>query len=178
MTEEKKEVVEKEAVEEKSEEEVEEKVEAKKESAEGSNESEAEEDKDDFSVFVTEDDLFDIIVRCQMNDGKLLVEEVDEDFDKDGKIKEITFEFKRPSQGDLALINTQSGKWIASSVSAEDQDVYKNLMTMEYARLLVLVRSWNLKESLTTDAVARLDPKIVKSITNQMRDKIGLDGII
>lgn len=176
MTEEKKEPVEK--AEDGApyvEEEVEEKVEPKKVADEEPRVENVEED--DFSIFVSDSDTFDIEIKCYRDNDELKVEGVDTEYDVDKKAKAIKVTFKRPSQGDLTLINTQAGRWTSSQIVDSDE-TYKNLMSLEFARIIVLIREWNLSEALTVDVLATLDPKIVKSMIYKVREKISMDGII
>lgn len=131
------------------------------------------EDKGSFSVFVTEDDTIDIIVSCYKKDGHLMVKNVDNEYDEKEVQKNILVTFKRPSQSDALLISRQ-----ASLDTVSEEVAIGNLTIMEYARIMVLIRKWDLAESINSDNLAKLDPKIIKAMIYELRDKIALEGII
>ena len=132
---------------------------------------------EDFSIFITDSDTFDIDIQCYKDGNELKVKGIDGDYDDTRKSKKISIKFKRPSQGDLTLINTQAGKWSSSPIMESD-DTYRNLMSLEFARMIVLIREWTLPDPLTVDVLVTLDPKIVKAIVYEVREKISMDGII
>ena len=131
------------------------------------------EDRDSFSVFVTEDDTVNIIVSCYKKDGNLMVKNVDNEYDEKETPKNISVIFKRPSQSDALLISRQ-----ASIDTVSEEVAISNLTIMEYARIMVLIRKWDLAEVINSDNLAKLDPKIIKAMIYGLRDKIALEGII
>jgi len=131
------------------------------------------EDRDSFSVFVTEDDTVNIVVSCYKKDGNLMVKNVDNEYDEKETPKNISVIFKRPSQSDALLISRQ-----ASIDTVSEEVAISNLTIMEYARIMVLIRKWDLAEVINSDNLAKLDPKIIKAMIYGLRDKIALEGII
>lgn len=130
----------------------------------------------DFSPFVTEDDRFDIFVACYKDErGVLLVDRVDEDFKEDDpRVRKIKFVFKNPNQGDCNVVTTQ-----AKMVMNEDEKPnIADLTNLEWARLMVLIRSWSLVEELNNANLIKLSPKVIRSVVFAIRDEIGLEGII
>lgn len=124
-------------------------------------------------IFVTESDLFDIIIKYYNKDNKLFVKSVDEEFDDlNSNSKTINITLKYPSQGDCMAIER--------SVIGVDNasDNLKTFLRMEYSRFLVLARKWSLTEKLEESQVIKLHPKIVKGIFHEVREKIGLDGLL
>ncbi len=129
-----------------------------------------------FSPFVTEDDKFDILVKCYKDDkDEIMVSRVDFSFDdKREDIKEIRFTFKHASQGDFNIISNQGG----TIVNEDDTPDHVNLNKLEFARLLVLIRDWNLPQELSNVNIVNLNPKIIKSVIYGLREKISLEGIL
>ena len=127
------------------------------------------------SIFITEDDVFDISVRCHNDDkGRVLVEGQDEEFDPENEaIDEIKMVFKYPSQGDSELI-LRTKKIFDPS---EDTDL-RSFMALEFARIIILIRDWNLEEEVNRDNIFSLSTKIVKSVTEAVREELGTEAII
>ena len=123
------------------------------------------------SIFITEDNTFDVFITYYHKDEKLFVEGEDEDFDSSEKAKEFTMTFKHPDQGDLSKISLTSNPGI-SNVEVSD------ILRLELARVLVLMRKWTLEKELSNENIMNLDPKIVRSIINKMMEKIGTEGMI
>jgi len=128
-----------------------------------------------FSPFIYESDTFDIIIKCYKDEKLgLLVDKVDTEFEESKlEVREITFTFKYPSQGDFNIISTQAG----TIVNEDDTPNHINLNKLEFARLLVLVRKWSLPEELSNPNLVDLDPKIVKAVIYGLREKLNLNGI-
>jgi len=129
-----------------------------------------------FSPFVTENDRFDIFVKCykEKND-EIIVKNVDIGFDDERKdIKEIKFTFKHASQGDFNIISSQAGLVVNEDDKADNVSLNK----LEFARLLVLIRDWNLPYELNNSNIIGLNPKIVKAVIYDLREKISLEGIL
>ena len=134
---------------------------------------ETKQDKPDVNedIFIGEDDTFDIKVRWYKFDGKVMVAREDDEFDeKYEQVNEFTVTFKYPSQGDYEII-------IGSSAyrSPEDMTV-TNIVQLELARMVTLVRKWSLKQDISR--MIELDPNIVKSILRSIREEIGMKGIL
>lgn len=125
-------------------------------------------------LFITENSLFQISVKYNDDKGKISVERIDDDFAVVDKTKEITVTLKYPSQGDCDRIMS-SGKTMGAN--NKEMDI-RDVVQMEFLRLLVLVRKWNLKSALNNENIMKLQPKIVKSMIVAVRDIIGLDGIL
>ena len=125
-------------------------------------------------IFITENHTFDIVVKYYKKDDKLYVDQVDDEFDQKETYKDFSVTFKYPDQGDTARITAA-----ASSISpnAENIDV-RDLINLEFSRVLCLVRKWTLDQPVNNNNILKLHPKIIKGIVVQMRDLIGMDGII
>jgi len=125
--------------------------------------------------FVTESDVFEVLVRYYRENHSFYIEGVDDDFKEEVEdVQEIICTLKYPNQGDITLINAQASNF---SVEAENFDL-RDLAHLEFIRFLVLVRKWNLDETLNNAAVIQLHPKIIKTICMKIREEIGLEAII
>ena len=127
------------------------------------------------SVFVTEDDVFDITLSFYKENGKMYVSGVDDDFDVSKAKDEFLATFKYPSQGDSELIMNMSRQ--ASNGNASDLTV-PDFMKMEVARMMVLIRKWSAGTDLTSEKIYQLHPKIVKGLVAALRQEMGTEGII
>jgi len=125
-------------------------------------------------IFVTESDTFDVVVRYYKKEDVLIVSDVDDDFDDKVSCSSFTATFKYPDQGDAGRIGTQS---LSLKGGLEELDV-REFLGLEFSRVLCLIRKWTIDQDLTNSAILKLHPKIVKSLINQVRIKIGTDGII
>lgn len=127
--------------------------------------------------FVTENDTFDVVTKYYKIDKKIIVEDVDDDFDtKNTNIKTLICTFKYPSQADSSIIGLQS-RQINNSVGKSEFGI-TDYIQLELYRLLTLIRKWNLKDELNNASVMNLNPKIIKAITSKIRIEIGTEGII
>jgi hypothetical protein len=123
------------------------------------------------SIFITEDDTFDIEIKWYKKDKQLYIDGISDNYDaKDNKENCFTITFKYPSQGDAQLIMGGLSYKKSDDISMSD------LVQMELFRLSVLCRRWTLKQDV--DQMINLDPYIVKSIVHKVRDEIGMKGII
>lgn len=125
-------------------------------------------------IFITEKDTFDIVVKYYKKDGVLYVKEVDDEFDDKEPCIDFSITFKYPDQGDTARITTGANR---ISADIENIDV-RDLINLEFSRVLCLIRKWVLDKKLTNENILQLHPKIIKAIVVQIRDLIGMDGII
>lgn len=124
-------------------------------------------------VFVTENNVFDISIKYYNQDGKMFIKNVDDDFDDAiENFKTINMTFKYPSQGDCMAIE----RVLPSSDNASDN--LKTFLRMEYSRLVILIRKWSLSDKIEESQILQLHPKIVKSVFFEIRNKIGLDGLL
>lgn len=130
------------------------------------------EEKDDTSdVFITESDTFDIRISYCKTEGDFCVEGVDDEFDpKNTAVKHVDITFKYPSQGDYETILAQN------AYKTPDKMTLIDVLQMELTRLVVLIRKWSLKAEFSR--MVELDTKIVKAISNKVREKIGIRGIM
>jgi len=130
------------------------------------------EEKDDTSdVFITESDTFDIRISYYKTEGDFCVEGVDDEFDpKNTAVKHVDITFKYPSQGDYETILAQN------AYKTPDKMTLIDVLQMELTRLVVLIRKWSLKAEFSR--MVELDTKIVKAISNKVREKIGIRGIM
>jgi hypothetical protein len=141
----------------------------------GSDVKEVVVEKKDYSdIFVTENDTFDVTIKYYKKDGKVYVENVDENFDNNEIVSSFIITFKYPDQGDSSKIINFSYK---ANVDLEKID-YKDLFNLEFSRLVCLIRKWNVGKELNNKLILSMNPKIIKAITISLREKIGMDGII
>jgi len=126
-------------------------------------------------IFVTEKDTFDVAVKYYKDGKNILVEGVDDNFSKDKKAKQFTMTIKYPSQADVAMIYRQGVTLKASS--AENVDI-RDILGLEVARLLCLMRKWTISDKLELTTVMNMHPKIIKAIISKVREILGMDGII
>lgn len=120
-------------------------------------------------VIITEEDLISIKVRYSKKDKKILVENVDENFDEN-TAKSITVYFKYPSFSDARQIMTGNSNPYSENVTVAD------LRQLEFSRLLVLVRKWSLDKDIATHFQS-LDVGIIDALVSKLREEIGLAGI-
>lgn len=126
---------------------------------------------DTSDVFITEKDTFDIKFGYYKVGGDFCVESVDDEFDpKNPLVKTIEVTFKYPSQGDYEGIISRN------EYKSPDKMTIIDVMQMELTRLVVLIRKWSIKAEFSK--MVELDPKIVKAMTNKVREKIGVKGIL
>ena len=135
---------------------------------------EVKEVKEDYSdIFVTEDDTFEVTVKYYKEEGKILVEGIDETFDSKKSSKDIAFTLKYPSQSDCLKIASSFPK---INADVEKVDI-REFMAMELSRFFNLVRKWSINKKLSNEAIMDLNPKIIKGVLALIRNKIGMDGI-
>jgi len=125
-------------------------------------------------IFITDSDTFDITVKYYKKDDQLIVSEVDDDFDEKTPYGSFVATFKYPDQGDSGRIGNKS---LAFKGGIEELDV-REFLGLEFSRVLCLIRKWTIDKNLTNQSILSMHPKIVKSLINQVRIKIGTDGII
>ena len=134
-------------------------------------EEEVEEPNNNEGIFITEADVFDVNIKWYRNGDKLLVEDIDEDFDNAAKeVSTFTVTFKYPSQGDYEIIMN------SIAFKAPDEMKVSDIVQMELTRLVTLVRKWDLKQDITR--MVELDPNIVKAMLKKVRDVISMKGIL
>ena len=128
-------------------------------------------------VFISEDDVFNITILYYKKDYSFYVKNIDEDFDDKTKdIKSINLTLKYPSQGDYLTVESIRSR--TTQNENENAINVNDILRMEYNRLLVLIRKWSLSEKVEEAQILKLHPKIVKAIFFEIREKIGLDGIV
>ena len=126
-------------------------------------------------IFVTENNTFDINIAYYKKDDKVIVKNIDDDFDAENKgIKTLTLTLKYPSQGDCLAIEAIRSTILGNNNSLD----VKALLSLEYNRLLILIRKWSLPEKPEESQIASMNPKIVKGIFHELRQRIGLDGLL
>ena len=140
---------------------------------ENSPEKKEEKKKLSQSIFVTENDTFDVKVKFYREGARLFVDEVDEEFDKSKTCEEINVKFKYASQGDSDLIVTQ-----ANLNGKVDEIDVREFTRLGLIRLMILSRDWDIDEKLNNESIMKLHPKIVKALLNGIVEEIGMDGII
>jgi len=126
-------------------------------------------------IFITEKDTFDIAIRFYRKQDALIVESVDDSFEpQESSIKSFNVTFKYPDQGDSTKIQSGAAK---ISADAESLDI-KDLLNLEFSRLLCLIRKWDLGKELSNRSILSMNPKIVRAMVIALRNKIGMEGII
>jgi len=125
-------------------------------------------------LFITEKDTFDVIIKYYKDKDSVMVEGIDDDFVVSKGDKSFTMTLKYPSQADVSRI-AQEG--IKLKITSEEMDL-RDIMGLEFSRILCLMRKWSLKEKLNIETIMKLHPKIVKAVLLQVRIKLGMDGII
>ena len=135
-----------------------------------------EEPKPILSVFITEDDIFDVTVEFYKDKGKTFVKDIDSDFDITKPTEKLNVTLKYPSQGDVDTIYSMAGRQVTATNPADIS--LPDFLRLELARLAILVRKWSAGVDITPEKIYQLNPKIVKGIIIKVRNEIGLEGII
>lgn len=127
------------------------------------------------ALFISENDLFDVEVKYNVVDKTILVKGIDEKYsDKDSE--QIVFTFKYPNHGDCNLISSLARtRGVNGNPSEATVRDYREL---ESIRMAVLIRKWSLKKDLTDINISNLNPKIILSLLDGVRNKIGIMGIL
>lgn len=128
---------------------------------------------DNSDIFITEDNTLELTVKYNQKGNGLSVEKIDDDFVESSETKKITVTVKYPSQGDYDVI---AGAFNRRPNESKDLEV-KDILRMEFCRLMVLIRKWSLPRSCTPDNLMQLHPRIIKAIIIELREKMGMDGI-
>jgi hypothetical protein len=124
-------------------------------------------------MFIRESDTFDIEVSYYYSNNDLLVDGVDETFDKSNpNVKSFMMTLKYPSQGDFETIMSRVNYKSPESMSILD------MYQLEVTRLIVIMRKWSLKKKLIVSELVNMNPKIVKGIINKVRETISTQGLI
>jgi len=131
--------------------------------------------KEIISPFVTEDDLFNVTVQYYRDGKKMVVQNVDDDFNKTKDCAFIELKIKYPSQGDCDIIAEQ-GK--VNSDIVLDQLNIREFMKLEFVRFLCLVRKWSLDLELNNTNIMTLHPSIIRAILYDVREELAMDGIL
>jgi len=140
----------------------------------GSDVKEIKVEKNYSSIFVTENDTFDISIEFYSENGRLFVKGVDEDFNGEKNIDKITFTIKYPSQADVENISAAFRTYVGGGERA----VFSDISKLETIRFIALIRKWSMNEVLSNEKIMSFNPKIIKSILSEIRLKIDMDGII
>lgn len=127
-------------------------------------------------IFVTEKNKFTVSIEYYKDDiGNIIVEDVDDKFDKERKAKKIEITLKYPSQGDVAAISNSP---LRSNVKNIESLTINEFIILEIARFMCLVRSWTLPQKINSETIMGINPKIMKGILSKVRAAIGTEGII
>ena len=126
-------------------------------------------------IFISEKDTFNVSIEYYKDEENILVEDVDDKFDKTRKAKKISMTFKYPSQGDVTAISNNP---IRSHIKSVENMSLNEFMLLEIARFMCLIRAWSLPQKINNDTIFSINPKIIKGILNKVRNKIGTEGII
>lgn len=127
------------------------------------------------NIFVTEDNTFDVDIEYYSYKNSFKVKGVDDDFDPENdqaEVENFVVTLKYPSQLDSEIVAGTIARQMQGSSSISLID----FITLDLARLNVLLRSWSLEEDISE--ISKLHPKIIKGILEQIRQKIGSDGTI
>ena len=131
---------------------------------------------DKSSPFITEDDIFVVVVKYSKNGHKYLVEGIDEEFVNVLNPVSIKFDIKYPSQGDQEIINVQSAQMRSFRDSTEL--TLQDFKQLEVSRFLVLVRGWSLDEEINNEKILSLSPRIIQRVLDLVREEIETAGLI
>ncbi len=131
------------------------------------------EKKIDYSdIFVTENDTFEVSVKYYKENGRIYVETVDDKFSSED-FKTLTVTIKYPDQSDSMIILSS----IPSSKNIEKMEI-GDFLSLEFSRLMILIRKWNLDKKITKDTILNVNPKIIKGLLNKIRDHLGAEGLV
>ena len=124
-------------------------------------------------VFISEEDVFDVVVKYSEVEGRILVSSVDDNWVDSEDASKVVLTFKYPSQGDYDTISHST----KDNIMGNDFDI-KQLRGLEFMRVLILIRKWSFDMPLTNENMLKLNTKIAKAIIIGVREKIGMEGII
>ena len=135
---------------------------------------EIEKEKEEYTyddIFVTEKDTFDVEIKYYKIAKELMVESVDESFDKTREdMHSFKVKLKYPSQRDQEIIMSSSFAKTLTNMNVME------FIQLELVRINTLIRSWTIKKELS--AIVEMDPKIIKAICIKVRDELGMRGIV
>jgi hypothetical protein len=129
------------------------------------------------SPFVTEEDLFDVKVDYYREGKKMVVQGVDDDYDKKKAVASVEFKVKYPSQGDCDIIAEQGRVQLENS-GVPDQINIREFMKLEFVRFLCLVREWNLDKEINNTNIMSLHPSIIRAALLRIREELATEGIV
>ena len=124
------------------------------------------------SPFITEEDVFEIVVKYYKVDGKIMVADIDVDYDSTKDQSEVKMVIKYPDQGDCDYVKG------TLNLGEDDGINLRDVARMELVRLMRLMRKWNLDCDLIEENILRLEPKIAKSLTNKIAGRLGYTGVL
>jgi len=127
-------------------------------------------------IFITEKNRFTVSVEYYKDEGNnIIVENVDDNFDKTRKTKKISVTFKYPNQGDVTAIANNP---IRSNVKSMENLTVNDFILLEISRFMCLIREWSLPQKINNETIMNINPKIIKGILSGIRKEIGTEGII
>ncbi|MFA5312398.1 MAG: hypothetical protein WC375_03640 [Methanomassiliicoccales archaeon] len=127
------------------------------------------------SPFIEETDQFDVTVTYYRKGIDVVVDGISENFDANVPSSTATFTFKCVSCGDSEVIGNMVGH---KKMGLAEHMSLRDLMEMEFARLMALIRKWSFPEELNNENILKLPVKIIKKLHFELRERLGMDGII
>lgn len=121
-------------------------------------------------IFIEETDTFDIKVNYYKKDDKIIVENIDPEFENNKDVKSFTVTLKYPSYLDMQSIQNHS------KIASEEKLGFSDLINLQNVRILVLIRKWSLSDEL--DKIDKINAKFMKAIRVLVMNKIGMEGIM
>jgi len=124
------------------------------------------------SIFVDEDDIFEISVSYYIEDGELIVED-DNKFKKDkDSVKALKMTLSYPDLGTTRALAGAGINIVSGDVS------YTQLKEAQILRMIVLAKSWSEKSECNDESISKLKSKIVDVILEKISDEIGMQAIL
>ena len=124
------------------------------------------------SIFVDEDDIFEISVSYYIEDGELIVED-DNKFKKDkDSVKALKMTLSYPDLGTTRALAGAGINIVSGDVS------YTQLKEAQILRMIVLAKSWSEKSECNDESISKLKQKIVDVILEKISNEIGMQAIL
>ena len=124
------------------------------------------------SIFVDEDDIFEISVSYYIEDGELIVED-DNKFKKDkDSVKALKMTLSYPDLGTTRALAGAGINIVSGDIS------YTRLKEAQILRMIILAKSWSEKSECNDESISKLKSKIVDVILEKISDEIGMQAIL
>lgn len=124
------------------------------------------------SVFIEENDVFEVKVEYYKEKNKLFVKDISENFDTTRKTSVFSMTFRIPTLGDYEFLSSVVTRLQIDLGNLSVADVNK----LEFARMMRLAKVWSSKNTLDMDNIAKMDAKVAKGIVVGIRSEIGMEG--